>query len=197
MWQASDITHRTTYLIGLFGTGRRYVSELLIRNLGERAKFFCDGIRVHSGPSPMIYSGHVTTKYLSRGQEVPSTMRQILESANSGFADVIFVYRHPLDSLLTNWIWWRTLLRDSRTISGISEIYPNRDDLCTALAENFVEFETFAGGSPEFFAPLGGPRFLSLAEFVEETELQLRSARLALRFEDFMIDPIKELSKIL
>jgi hypothetical protein len=89
------------------------------------------------------------------------------------------------------------LLRDSRTISGISEIYPNRDDLCTALAENFVEFETFAGGSPEFFAPLGGPRFLSLAEFVEETELQLRSARLALRFEDFMIDPIKELSKIL
>jgi hypothetical protein len=197
MWQASDTTRRTTYLIGLFGSGRRYVSELLIRNLGERAKYFRDGIRVHSGPSPMIYSGHVTTKYLSRGQEVPSTMRHIRESVDSGFADVIFVYRHPLDSLLTNWVWWRTFLRDGRTISGISEIYPNREDLCVDLAQNFSEFEKFAAGSPDFFAPLDGPRFLSLAEFVEETELHLRSATLALRFEDFMIDPVKELSKIL
>jgi hypothetical protein len=38
---------------------------------------------------------------------------------------------------------------------------------------------------------------LSFSEFVEETELHLPSATLALRLEDFMIDPRKEFSKIL
>ena len=39
-------------------------------------------------------------------------------------------------------------------------------------------------------------RFLSFAEFVEETELFIQSATLELRLEDFMIDPLKEFSKI-
>ena len=47
-----------------------------------------------------------------------------------------------------------------------------------------------------FFAAVPGPRFLSFPEFVEETELYLQSATLALRLEDFMIDPLKEFSKI-
>jgi hypothetical protein len=37
---------------------------------------------------------------------------------------------------------------------------------------------------------------LSFPEFVEETELFLPSATLALRLEDFMTDPLKEFSKI-
>jgi hypothetical protein len=41
-----------------------------------------------------------------------------------------------------------------------------------------------------------GSRFLSFKEFVEETELFFQSATLALRLEDFMIDPLKEFSKI-
>ncbi len=135
---------RTAYIIGLFGTGRRYINELLLENIGERAKYFRDGIRLHPGPTPMIYSGHVTAKYPSRAQEVPAVMRAILESVKSGFADLIFVYRHPLDSLLTNWFWWRTYIRDNRTISGISEVYQNTDDLCADLKANFLEFKSFA-----------------------------------------------------
>jgi hypothetical protein len=81
-------------------------------------------------------------------------------------------------------------------ITGISQVYKTTDDLCDDLEQNFLDFETFAAGDPEFFAGAPGPRFLSFAEFVEETELHLQSATLTLRLEDFMIDPFKEFSKI-
>jgi hypothetical protein len=188
---------RTAYVIGLFGTGRLYIIELMLQNIGERARYFRDEIRFHPGPTSMIYSGHATMRHVSRLQREPAITSRILESVRSGFADLIFIYRHPLDSLLTNWIWWRTYLRDNTMIKGISQVYKNTDDLCADLEQNFIEFKAFAGGDPDFFAAVPGPRFLSFPEFVEETELYLQSAALTLRLEDFMIDPLKEFSKII
>jgi hypothetical protein len=187
---------RTTYIIGLFGTGRRYINELLVQNLGERGRYFRDTIRLHPGPTPMIYSGHATIKYVSRAQELPPVMNRILGAVRAGFADSIFIYRHPLDSLLTNWVWWRSYLHDHRAISGISEVYPNIDDLCADLNRNFSDFKGLAEGDPQFFAAAPGPRFLSFAEYVEETELHLQAASLALRLENFITDPAKEFSKL-
>ncbi|MGB8439282.1 MAG: hypothetical protein WCE26_07815, partial [Candidatus Acidiferrales bacterium] len=187
---------RTAYIIGLFGTGRRYVNVLMEQNIGQRAKYVRDEIRLHPGPTSMIYSGHATMKHVSRAQALPAVTSRILESVRSGIADLIFVYRHPLDSLLTNWIWWRTYISDNRTVPGISHVYKNREDLSTDLEQDFFEFKNFAEGDPDFFATLPGPRFLSFPEFVEETELFLQSATLSLRLEDFMIDPLKEFSKI-
>jgi len=109
---------------------------------------------------------------------------------------LIFIYRHPLDSLLTNWVWWRANLRNKSMATVISTVYKNTGDFCADLEKNFPEFESFAKGDPAFFATSPGPRFLSFPEFVEETELFLRAATLALRLEDFTIDPAKELSKI-
>jgi len=189
---------RTVYVIGLFGTGRDYINELILKNIGKRAKYFRDKIRYHPGPTSMIYSGHATMKYASRAQQSPAVTNRILDAVRSGSADLIFVYRHPLDSLLTNWIWWRTFIkiRDIR-ISGISQLYKgNTNDLCVDLEQNFLEFKSFADGDPEFFAAMPGPRFLSFPEFVEETELYLQSATVTLRLEDFMVDPLKEFSKI-
>ena len=187
---------RTAYVIGLFGTGRRYVNVLMEQNMGVRAKYVRDEIRLHPGPTSMIYSGHATMKHVSRAQALPAVTSRILDSVRSGFADLIFVYRHPLDSLLTNWIWWRTYISDNKTVPGISHVYKNRDDLCSDLEQDFLEFKNFAEGDPDFFVALPGPRFLSFPEFVEETELFLQSATLSLRLEDFMIDPFKEFSKI-
>ena len=144
----------------------------------------------------MIYSGHATMRYISRGMISPVMMRRILEAVGLGFADLIFVYRHPLDSLLTNWISWRTYARDNRWMRGISQVYENTDHLCADLAQNFSEFKAFAEGDPGFFAAEPGTRFLSFREFIEETELHLPSATLTLRLEDFIIDPFKEFSKI-
>jgi len=187
---------RTAYVIGIFGTGRRYIHHLIEQHIGERAEYFRDEIRLHPGPTSMIYSGHATMRHVSRAQALPVVMSRILESVRSGYADLIFVYRHPLDSLLTNWIWWRTYICDNTVISGISQVYKNTDDLCDVLEQNFFEFKAFAEGDPDFFAALPGPRFLSFREFVEETELFIQPATLTLRLEDFMIDPFKEFSKI-
>ena len=187
---------RTAYVIGLFGTGRWYVNTLMMQNIGERAKYFRDGIRLPRGPTSMIYSGHATMRYISSGLSSPVIMSRILEAVDSGFADLIFVYRHPLDSLLTNWVFWRTYVRDNRGISGISQVYENTDKLCADLEQNFSEFKAFVEGDPDFFAAKPGTRFLSFPEFIEETELHLQSATLPLRLEDFMIDPFKEFSKI-
>jgi len=187
---------RTTYIIGLFGSGRQYVAGLILQNIGERAKYFRDEIRVHPGPTPMIYSGHATIKYESRAQHLPEFTSRILESIRAGIADLIFVYRHPLDSLLSNWIWWRTYNRENRKISGISEAMKDIEALCAYLEENFLNFKAFAEGDPDFFTGLPGAPFLSFAEFVEETQLYLKAATLPLRFEDFMVDPSQEFSKI-
>lgn len=196
-WRVPHVGNdRTVYLIGLFGTGRWYVNGLLLYNIGGRANYFKDTIRFHPRPTSMIYSGHATMRHVSRLQYRPDVMSRILESVRERFADLIFAYRHPLDSLLTNWVWWRTHIRENRMIAGISEVYPSTDDLCSDLERNFIEFEAFAHGDPVFFAAAPGPRFLSFAEFVEETELHLKAATLTLRLEDFMADPVKEFLKI-
>jgi hypothetical protein len=187
---------RTLYVVGLFGTGRLYVDDLVIRNIGERSRYCRDQIRLHPGPTPMIYSGHVTLRHTSRAQSLPIVMRGILEAIQSGFADSVFVYRHPIDSLLTNWVWWRTYLRNSTVVAGISEAYDNTEDLCAGLERNFPEFLMFAAGDPDFFAAAPGPGFLSFAQFVEETELHLQVATLSVQLEDFIVDPRKEFAKI-
>jgi hypothetical protein len=78
----------------------------------------------------------------------------------------------------------------------VSHVYENTNDLCADLEQNFSEFKAFAEGDPDSSAAMPGRRFLSLAEFVEETGLFLQCATLALRLEDFAIDPLKEFSKI-
>ncbi len=79
---------------------------------------------------------------------------------------------------------------------SITEDYKSADDLCVDLERDFLGFEAFAEGDPDFFAGLPGPPFLSFSEFVEEMELFIQAATTAVRLEDFMIDPRKELSKI-
>ncbi|MFZ0638312.1 MAG: hypothetical protein WAN33_05030 [Candidatus Acidiferrales bacterium] len=182
---------RTAYVVGLYGTGRWYIHALMRQNFGERAKYIRQSIRFHPRPTSMIYTGHATIKYASRGQRLPAVTRRILEAVRSSFADLIFVYRHPLDSLLTNWLWWRTYIREKRIIGSVWDVYKSVDDLCVGLEQDFQGFKAFAEGDPHFFSAAPGPPFLSLSEFVEETELYIQSATLALRLEDFVGDPRK------
>ena len=75
---------RTAYIIGLFGTGRWYINELMLQNIGERAKYFRDEIRFHPGPTSMIYSGHATMKYVSRVSGVASGNEPYIGSGQIG-----------------------------------------------------------------------------------------------------------------
>jgi hypothetical protein len=197
-WQIHPGKDRTAYVIGLFGSGRQYVTELMLRNIGERAKYLRQTIRFHAGPTSMIYSGHATIKHASGAQALPAVTSRILQAVRSRFADLIFLYRHPLDSLLSNWVIITAAAnwRDETKIYNISQVYKNTDDLCAGLEEKFSQFKEFAEGDPVFWKASPGLRFLSFPEFVEETELYLQAATLSLRFEDFTIDPLKEFSKI-
>jgi hypothetical protein len=198
-WKTPQLgSDRTTYVIGLLGSGRWYVNELILKNFGERARYFRDELhfKIHPRATSLIYSGHATIKYNACGLQVPEVTSRILEAVGYRTADIIFVYRHPLDSLLTNWVWWRALFNEKKCYAGISQIYKNAVDLYTDLEENFAEFKSFADGRPLYFWANSGPPFLSFAEFVEETELYLQVATLRLRLEDFMADPAKEFSKM-
>jgi hypothetical protein len=144
----------------------------------------------------MIYSGHATLKYDSIGQAPPAVTNRLVEAARSGFVDLIFIYRHPLDSLLSNWIWAEQMNQGIRRPGVVAQVYKNTDDLYTHLEQNFSEFQAFAEGDPNFFMAGRCPRFLSFAEFAEETELYLQAPALKLRLEDFSIDPLKEFSKL-
>jgi hypothetical protein len=198
-WKFAAGRRRTAYVVGLFGTGRWYINDLILEHVGPRKEYFKDTIvlRAHPAPTALIYSGHATLKYASRFQALPSVTARVLESARAGVADLIFVYRHPLDSLLTNWVWWRTFVREQRVISGISQVYRSTDALCADLEGSFAEFQAFATAAEDSIAAGPGERFLSLAEFVEETALFIDSATLALRLEDFTTDPRREFSKVL
>jgi hypothetical protein len=197
-WNIHPGKDRTAYVIGLFGSGRQYVTELMLQNIGERTRYLRQTIRFHARPTSMIYSGHATIKYVSGGQALPAVTSRILEAVKSGFADLIFLYRHPLDSLLTNWITISAAenWRDGSKIFSISQVYKNADELCAGLEQNFSEFKAFADGDHAFWKASPGLRFLSFPEFVEETEIYLQTATLTLRFEDFTINPLKEFSKI-
>ena len=81
----------------------------------------------------MIYSGHATMRHVSRLQYLPDVTMRIFDAVRLGYADLIFVYRHPLDSLLTNWVWWRTHIRENRMIDGISEVYKSIEPISVPI----------------------------------------------------------------
>jgi hypothetical protein len=73
-----------------------------MQNIGRRARYLRNFVRFHKGLTSMVYVGHATMKYLSRAQVPPSVTSRILRAVASRYADLRFIYRHPLDSLLTN-----------------------------------------------------------------------------------------------
>jgi hypothetical protein len=186
---------RTTYVIGLYGSGRTYINTLISAHLGKRGKYLIQSLRCHPAPTPLIYSYHATIKYTRLFEVPPEVTSRVLQSVRSGFADLIFIYRHPLDSLLSNWIFLRTYMSRGGGLV-ISQNYGSTEDLCSALEQNFAEFKAFAAGDASFTATIPGPPFLSFAEFVEETMLFIECATLSLRLEDFISDPLEEFAKI-
>jgi hypothetical protein len=196
-WRAPHLGNdRTAYIVGLLGTGRTYIKDLVLQNIGDRADYYRDTIRCHPGPTSMIYSGHAAIRHLSMSLALPAVTTRILEGMRLGFADLIFIYRHPLDSLLTNWVFMRTIFRENRLAASISHVYKSTDEFCADLEQNFEDFNSFAERKPVPWAFYRALRFLSFSEFVEETELFLEAATLGLRLEDFIIDPLKEFSKL-
>jgi hypothetical protein len=190
----------TIYIIGLFGSGRLYLGDVICKHIGERARHFRDELQYESMPTSMIYSGHMTLRYVSRGLNPPEFANRIVESVWSGAGKMIFIYRHPLDSLLTNWVWWRSYLRAGSVATDdgafISSSFNSLDELCEIIEQEWADFEAFTAGDPAFFTDLPGARFLSFAEFVEESVLLFEQATLRLPLEAFVANPYAAFVKV-
>jgi hypothetical protein len=187
------VGRRPTYIIGIFGSGRMYLTSLVLHTDPEVAYYYRGEWRHYLGNIPVILSGHVTSMYEGAFCDRPDYGRVLLERAAAGLINLVFVYRHPLDSLLSNWVWFRKFLRQEKPASGIAASYKTEADLHRDLSENFDEFCLFCEGSKDFARVATGTsrdwRFLSLLEFIHETEVFLSSANVhAFRFEDFQID---------
>ena len=149
----------------------------------------------------MIYSGHMTLRHVSTGLHPPEIGSRIVELVRSGAGKMIFIYRHPLDLLLTNWVWWRSNVRAGATGpehgAFISSSFKTLDALCKIVEQEWANFEAFAMGDPVFFADVPGACFLSFAEFVEESVLLFEQATLRLPFEAFMTNPYAAFVKVI
>ena len=195
-WKATRLGNdRTAYVIGLYGTGRWYLSGLMQHALGERAKYIRHWIRFHRGPTSMISSAIPNEICFSR-PEVAGRYQPHFGRCQLGFRR--FDFRLPSSSrfVVDKLDLAADIHHEKRMGLSITENYKSADDLCADLEQDFGGFDAFARGDPDFYGALRGPRFLSFSEFVEETELFTQPATLALRLEDFMIDPQKEFSKI-
>jgi hypothetical protein len=85
--------------------------------------------------------------------------------------------------------------------SGIAESYKSEEEFHRDLNDNFYEFSLFCGGSKDFTRIVEGtdakPTFMSLLEFVHETELFLSSPNVhCFRFEDFKTDAVREFKRL-
>jgi len=189
-YRSNADTTLTVYIVGLFGSGRTYVSSIIENHFYERALDFRDELKHESTPASMIYSGRMTLKYPSSEQNSPDVGNRIVQLVSSGTARLIFIYRHPLDSLLANWVWWRSFLfRRDRGVS-ISSSFQSLQQLSEFVDREWGSLEAFALGDASFYGS-SGYRFLSLSEFVEESVLLFERATLNVRFEELAVNPYR------
>jgi len=196
------IVRKPTYIIGLFGTGRWYLNSLILNSGLEIAYCFLDGINHYYGTVPLILSGHVTSIYETALCGAPAFGRELLSRAAAGLINLIFLYRHPLDSLLTNWAWFRDYLGTGKMTSGIDGAYKAEEKFHRDLNDNIYEFSLFCGGSKDFARIVKGPdanwAFLSLVEFINETEIVVSSPNVhCFRLEDFKSNAAREFKRLL
>jgi len=192
---------KPTFIVGLFGSGRFYIKDLIINSGLEIAYYFQDGLYDYRGAVPFIFSGHVTCTYESAKCHSPSFGRALLERAAAGLINLVFIYRHPLDSLLSNWVWFR-LLHRKLTPGGIAGgAYASEEAFHRDLNDNLYEFSQFCGGSKDFIRITTGsdttPNFMSLLEFIHETEVFVTNPNVhCFRFEDFKSDAAREFKRL-
>jgi hypothetical protein len=191
---------KPTYLLGLFGTGRQYLNSLFLKSNLEIAYYFRDCCHNYFGAVPVIFSGHVASTYERVGFRTPDFWRTLIERAAAGLVNLIFIYRHPLDSVLSNWAYFHHL-KKTGVPRGIARGYKAAEDFHRDLNDNIYEFSLFCGGSQDFPRVLAGSYgkggFMSLFEFIRETEVFVSNPNVhCFRFEDFQRDATAEFKRL-
>ncbi len=178
-------------VIGLFGTGRNYFSNAFLSH-STLAPLFQDGLAscgMYANHS-LICSGHATLRHQSSFQMEPDqTEALLLRPLHDGFHRILFVLRHPVDSLFSNWAWWRRYCETGTPHNGaVKEVFGGNMGLIDDIRSNIPAFLSFmAEGSIP--SKLGGPAehcsFLSFEQILDESLAWMKiPGVVSIRFEE-------------
>jgi hypothetical protein len=178
-------------VIGLFGTGRTYFSNAFLSNptlapLYQEGLASCGMYASHS----VICSGHATLKHESSFQMAPDqTGELLLRPLSDEFHCILFVKRHPVDSLFSNWAWWRRFCDTGIPHNGaVKEVFGGNRGLIEDIRSNLPAFLKFMAegivpSRPN--DPAEGNRFLSFEQMLDESLAWMEvPAVVSIRFEE-------------
>ena len=189
--------------------GRTYLNGLILNSgldIAYYLRFSDPGTRgaPYSGAVPVIFTGHTTAIY--EGHYKSSFGRALLDLAAGHLINLIFLYRHPLNSFVSQWAFQHNLSLGKMPAFGISDLYESIEDFYRDLNDNIYEFSLFCGGSKDFIRITQGPAVrtaggtagLSLLEFIHETEAFISNPNVhCFRFEDFVRGPAAEFKRFI
>ena len=190
----------STVIIGLLGSGRTLLNNILDKSISYQFLKH-EGLENCGFKSriPMIYSGHATLKTVSSFQKNPDfSKKKLIEPLANGCHQMIFMLRHPLDSLFSNYFWWQhCILINSAHSLGISSVYRGLDEFIEKIESDIVSFCHFVETGEITKNNNGFGKFLSLNEFIYETFLwsQVPSMNV-FKFEDFLDDYLGQIEKL-
>lgn len=196
-WNASRLAEvaamagrvKSTAMIGLFGTGRTYLTDLVLSQ-PQIGLLLHHSLHSVGNPSrfPVICSGHATMLRTSSLQHPPAFSEQrLIAPMQTGLHNIVLAVRHPLDALLSNWAWWRHYSQ-TRTehLLGINGVFGSTERFCADVEANIEAFTAFATNGDLSKLGIEDMTFLSLEEFLDETLAWMNIEGVQImRFEDF------------
>ncbi|OAH08972.1 hypothetical protein pfor_3c0292 [Rhodobacteraceae bacterium SB2] len=133
-------------IIGLFGTGRTYFSHAFLNN-STLAPLYQEGLAScgHYPRHSVICSGHATLKNPSSFQMAPDQTHELLLCPlHDGFHSILFITRHPVDALFSNWAWWRRFCDTGMPHNGaVKQVFGNNRGLIEDIQSNKTAFLKF------------------------------------------------------
>lgn len=189
---------KTVIINGAYGTGRNYFNYL-VQSQPSLLPYFRDCQQYcHPSKYPSINSTHAFFTV-----ETPYSWSDLSdfiapESAIRTEVTLISVVRHPVDCLISNWIWFFNLLKDNTPYTSIANSAFSEDStLAEFISTHISSLEQFANGSTlehvfEFLDydnchdhRLRGPCFLSFSTLLEEMKVGSNLAHFTFEFESF------------
>lgn len=176
---------KNTLILSLYGGGRTYLDYLSRHAFGN---YYCEGM-ILGVPSltPVVRSGHMwglRDRFEARG---PTHTEKVLESYKKREINIIMIYRHPLDSLITNFVWFF----DFSYRRVVTNRFDSIEELRAFLHANLSAFKVFVenGKTPS------GVIWVRFKDFLDELIYFRGKIDCQFRYENFFDDKHQELER--
>jgi len=195
---------KSTIINGAYGTGRHYFNYL-VKSQQRLLPYFRD-CQQYCYPSKFSSINSTHAFFTLNTPYSWSDLSDFLipDSLARSQSMLISVVRHPIDCLISNWIWFFNLVKDHSPYTSIADsTFSNDSILADFISTHFSSLQSFVNGDLlervfdflDFGScidhRLRGPCFLSFPTFLEEMKAGVNAAHLSFKFESFSdaLDP--------